>query len=68
MAVCNQGDSVLNVGYTTLAIESPFLVTVNYDRPILNPLASGWEVFIDSHSTVASVTYVVHALCFDNSP
>jgi hypothetical protein len=68
MAVCNQGDSVLNGGYTILAIGSPFLVTVDYDRPILNPLASGWEVFIDPNNDVFSVTYVVHALCFDNSP
>jgi Collagen triple helix repeat (20 copies) len=74
-ASCNDGDFVINGGFTIIATSpSPAAVTLfeNSNKPFYTPVNSGWEVFIwptlgSGHSS-GMVTYLVHATCFDNSP
>ena len=74
-ASCNDGDFVINGGFTITATSpSPAAVTLfeNSNKPFYNPVTSGWEVFIwptlGSGQSSGMVTYLVHATCFDNSP
>ena len=58
-------------GYRILAITAPLEEATNLvvatDRPILDPLGSGWEVEIIP-TTDVSILYNVHAICFDTLP
>ena len=68
---CNNGDSVIAGGYRILAITAPLEEATNLvvatDRPILDPLGSGWEVEIIP-TTDVSILYNVHTIRFDNPP
>ena len=68
---CNNGDSVIAGGYRILVITAPLEEATNLvvatDRPILDPLGSGWEVEIIP-TTDVSILYNVHAIRFDNPP
>jgi len=62
---------VIAGGYRILAITAPLEEATNLvvatDRPILDPLGSGWEVEIIP-TTDVSILYNVHAIRFDNPP
>ena len=70
-ASCNDGDFVINGGFTITATSpSPAAVTLfeNTNKPFYTPFISGWEVFIFPTTASGKVIYLVHATCFDNSP
>jgi hypothetical protein len=62
---------VIVVCYRILAITTPLEEAANLvvatDRPILDPLGSGWEVEIIP-TTDVSILYNVNAIRFDNPP
>ena len=59
---CDNGDSVIAGGYRILAITAPLEEATNLvvatDRPILDPLGSGWEVEIIP-TTDVSILYIM---------
>jgi hypothetical protein len=69
-SVDNSGDFVVNGGFLVTAAQgSVGGIAETLNRPILSPLASGWEVqlLVDS-VTAQAVQYSVYAICFDNPP
>ena len=68
-AVCDTGDYVINGGYLLTGSGGPTSdITVNSDRPITDPLGSGWQVFLSPADQTDLVRYIVSAICFDNPP
>jgi len=68
-AVCDTGDYVINGGYLLTGSGGPTSdITVNRDRPITDPLGSGWQVFLSPADQTDLVRYIVSAICFDNPP
>jgi hypothetical protein len=65
-AICMSGDFVINGGFTVALTRGDFRDII--DRPILSPLATGWEVRFSPIESTDFVFYTVHAICFDNSP
>ena len=68
-AICNTSDFVINGGFVMTGVTNggaDLLEALN--RPILNPLASGWEVHIGPTALDGGVRYTVYAICFDNPP
>ena len=68
-AICDSGDFVINGGFTVITVTGSPLEAFN--RPILSPLATGWEVqfsFNPFDGQLGSIRYIVHAICFDNPP
>jgi collagen triple helix repeat protein len=68
-AICDPGDFVIEGGYT---IDSFAVAPYEFlERPILDPLGSGWEVLIAEPPTASpdsAVGWTTPAICFDNPP
>ena len=70
-AICDPGDFVVNGGFGVTGFSgSAGGIFESFNRAILTPLASGWEVRllpVFSAGTL-TVSYDVYAICFDNPP
>jgi hypothetical protein len=68
-AFCDPGDFVINGGFSIVdGTGSPADIWEVFNRPILFPFASGWEVMLIPVEETTSIEWEVHAICFDNPP